>query len=175
MAQNSTAELASQALRAGDKLPFMAPWSVINFQPHICENYYSDISVLTTAASPVTLFTVTGLVEVKVVGASRSALTSTSDTGTLAVGFTGLTTLLLGTTTVDTTNFPAATSKVWIDTSATAVAEAMVASNLVGVLTNSNIILTIATNSMTAGTLRFMCAWRPWSSDGSVVSARSGG
>ena len=172
MAQNTTAELQSQALRAGDKLPFMAPWSVLNFGYHICENYYSDVSVLTTGASPVTLFNVTGLVEVKLVAASDGALTSTSDTGTLAVGFTGLTTLLLGTTTINTTNFPAAQATVWIDTSPTVIAEAIVASNLVGVLTNANIILTIATNSMLTGALRFCCAWRPWSSNGAVVPAR---
>ena len=166
------AEMESQLLK-GSALDVRRPQRASHYDWKVEENYYSDCSVLTTAASPVTLFNVTGVVEVKLVGMGNG-ITSTSNTGTLAVGFTALTTLLLGTTTADTTNFPAANT-VWIDTSATVVAEAMVASNLVGVLTTANIILTIATNSMTAGTLRFMCAWRPWSSDGSVVSARSGG
>ena len=169
----SPAEMESQLLK-GAALDIRKPQRAVHYEWKVEENYYSDCSVLTTAASPVTLFNVTGVVEVKLVGMGNT-ITSTSNTGTLAVGFTALTTLLLGTTTADGTNFPSGANSVWIDTSSTVVAEAMVASNLVGVLTTANIILTIATNSMLTGTLRFMCAWKPWSSDGSVVSARSGG
>ena len=170
----SPAEMESQRIKAA-ALDIRRAQRASHFDWKVEENYYDNTAIagLTTGASPVTLFNVTGVVEVKLVGMGNT-ITSTSNTGTLAVGFTGLTTLLLGTTTADTTNFPAG-NNVWIDTSATAVAEAMVASNLVGVLCTSNIILTIATNSMLTGTLRFMCAWKPWSSDGSVVSARSGG
>ena len=163
-------EIESQRLKAGaftNRIPFKSQ----NYLWKVEENYYSDISVLTTAASPVTLFTVTGLVEAKCVGVSGAALASTGNTGTLAVGVTGATTGLLGTTTVDGTNFPAANT-VWIDTSPTLLGEAMAGANLNGFLTASNIILTIATNNMTTGSLRFLLAWRPWSSDGSVVSAR---
>jgi hypothetical protein len=166
------AELESQRLKAA-AFDTKRNQRAAHFDWKVEENYYSDISGLTTAASPVTLFTVTGLVECKIVGVG-GALTSASNTGTLAVGVTGATTLGLGTTTIDTTNFPTG-GAIWIDTSPTLLGEAIVATNLTGFLTNSNIILTIATNNMLTGALRFLCAWRPWSSDGSVVSARSGG
>lgn len=164
-------EIESQALKAGAFSNRM-PDKRARFQWQVEENYYSDISVLTTAASPVTLFTVTGLVEAKVVGVSGSALASTGNTGTLAIGVTGATTGLLGTTTIDGTNFPAANT-VWSgDTSPTLLGEAMSSASLNGFLTASNIILTIATNNMTTGSIRFCCIWRPVSYDGSVVSAR---
>lgn len=164
------AELESQRLKLGPGIDTRMPWNVFAASYRMTENYYSDISVLTTAASPVTLFTVTGLVEAKIVGVG-SALTSTSDTGTLAVGVTGATTLFLGTTTIDQTNFPTG-GAVWIDTSPTLHGEALVSANLTGALIDSNVILTIATNSMLTGSLRFCCMWRPWSSDGALVSAR---
>lgn len=166
------AELESQRLKSGPGVDARQPWNVFAANYRMTENYYSDISVLTTAASPVTLFVVTGLVEVKLVGTSEgTALTSTSDTGTLAVGITGATTLFLGTTTINQTNFPSG-GAIWVDTSPTVHGEALVSANLTGALIDSNIILTIATNNMLTGSLRFCCMWRPWSSNGAVVSAR---
>lgn len=171
MARFTPAELESQLIKGGPGFPTIIPAATARAEYRQCEKYYSDVSVLTTAASPVTAFNLSGLVEVKLVGVA-TAMTSTSDTGTLAVGFTGLTTLLLGTTTVNTTNFPTAQTTVWVDTSPTVIGEAIVASNLVGVLTSaSTIIITIATNSMLTGTLRLCCMWRAWSQDGDVQPA----
>ncbi len=45
----------------------------------------------TTGNSPITLFTVTGLVIMRVYGRSTTLVTSTSNTGTLALGITGTT------------------------------------------------------------------------------------
>lgn len=164
------AEQESALLRAGPATSVDVPSQILMSLPRTAEKYYSSIATLTTAASPVTLFTVTGLVLAKVV-AEGSALTSVSNTGTLAVGVTGATTALLGTTTINTTNFPTA-GAVWAgDTSPTVLAEVVSAAALTGALLNSNIILTIATNNMSTGSLRFCCIWQPISANGAVVAA----
>lgn len=137
-------------------------------------NLASGAPTWTTGNSPITVFTVTGDVMVRVWGTGNS-LTSTGATGTLAVGVAGLTTLLLGTTTINGTNFPVAdvaTGDVWVDTSPTAVAEAMVANNLVWVTIagGADIIVTVATNSMTGGSIALYCEWIPLSAGATVVA-----
>lgn len=165
------AEQESTLLRAGPLFPAQIPTQALLSMPRVCEKYIPAVSVLTTAASPVTLFNVSGLVIVKVVATSDgSAVTSTSDTGTLAVGISGATTLLLGTTTINTTNFPSG-GAIQIDTSPTVHGEVLVAANLTGALIDSNIILTIATNSMLLGSLRYVCLWQPMSANSSVTPA----
>lgn len=126
---------------------------------------------LTTGVSPVTLFTVQGLVLARVFATVETGLTSTSSTGTLAVGVTGNTGALIAATTADGTNFP--TGAVWAgDTSPTVKAEVFsnTALNWAPVY-NTNIIATIATNSMTAGALTFYCQWVPMTTTSSVVAA----
>jgi len=165
------AEQESQSLRAGPAGNFQIPVRRAQAMPQVAEKTYGVIGTyLTTALSPVTAFIVNGLVRVRVVGISDSALASTSNTGTLSVGISGATTALLGTTTIDGTNFPAANS-VWIDTSPTLLGEAAVANNLVGFYTASNIIITIATNNMTTGGLTLYCIWEPIAPNSSVVAA----
>ncbi len=165
------AEQESINTKWGPNAILKTPQSVVQAQWRMVEKYYpaSAITGLTTTASPVTAFNVTGTVEVKLIGVGNT-ITSTSNNGTLAVGISGATTVLLGTTTVDGTNFPAG-ERVWIDTSPTLLGEVAVAANLTGLYTTSNIIITIATNNITGGTLRLMCQWRPWSQDGNVVAA----
>ncbi len=126
---------------------------------------------LTTALSPVSAFTVTGAVMLRIFGVTGATpLASTSNTGTLAVGISGSTTIYLGTTTADGTNFTA--GAVWIDTSPTLKSEAFVAANLVWhLVSSSTIIVTVATNNMTAGILTLYCEWRPVSSGATVVAA----
>ena len=131
----------------------------------------ADVTAVTawsTANSPITLFTVTGTVLARIYGITVTALTSTGSTGTLAVGVTGTTTAFLGTTTADGTNF--ATGSVWLDTSPTIRTEALVAANLTTMLLNgANVILTIATNNMTAGAMTLYCDWAPVSAGATVV------
>lgn len=126
---------------------------------------------LTTGLSPVTLFTVTGLVLARVWGlVGATPLASTSNNGTLAVGVTGNTAAFIAATTMDGTNFTA--GSVWAgDTSPTVKAEALTTGALNGVLCASNIIMTVATNSATAGILNMYCEWRPVSAGASVVAA----
>ncbi|SRR5581483_10886705 len=129
-------------------------------------------TALTTGLSPVTLFTVTGDVLARVFATIQTGLASTSSTGTLAVGVTGNTAVLLPATTADGTNFP--TGSAWTgDNSPTVKAEALssAALNWTLIAGGADIIATIATNSMTAGALTFYCQYVPLSADGAVAAA----
>ncbi len=135
---------------------------------------FADVSTgansWTTGHSPLTLFTVTGTVLARVFGVvGATPLTSTSNTGTAAVGVTGATGAFLAATTINgSTNFVA--SAAWVDTTPSVTAEAL-ASSSGWTLCTGNIILTIATNSATAGAITLYCQWLPVSSDGLVVAA----
>jgi len=126
---------------------------------------------LTTGLSPVTLFTVQGLVLARVFAAVPTAITSTGGTGTIAVGVTGNTGALLAATTADGTNFP--TGSVWAgDTSPTVKAEVFSAAALNWApVYNTNIIATIATNSMTAGAITFYCEYKLLDQNALVIPA----
>ncbi len=144
----------------------------LTLQPNLAMKTFSATGTsLTTGLSPVSAFTVTGHVMLRVFGVTGgTALASTGTNGTLAVGISGSTTIYLGTTTMDGTNFTA--GAVWIDTSATLKSEAFVAANLVWHLASSNtIIVTVATNSSTSGILTLYCEWRPLSVGATVVAA----
>lgn len=121
----------------------------------------------TTGNSPVTLFTVTGSVLARVYGVvGATAFTSTGGTGTLAVGVASTTGVFLAASTVNgTTNFIA--SAAWVDTTPTVLAEVL--ASAAWVVCTGNIILTVATNSMTAGAVVMYCDWIPLTSGASVV------
>lgn len=125
----------------------------------------------TTAASPVTLFTVTGPVLARVFATIETGLTSTSSTGTIAIGVTGNTGAFIAATTADGTNFP--TGSVWAgDTSPTVKAEVFSGAALNWApVNNTNIIATIATNSMTAGAMTFYCQYILLSTTSTVTPA----
>lgn len=125
----------------------------------------------TTANSPITLWTVTGAVLCRVYGVASTLITSTAGTGTLAAGITATPTLYLGTTPANgTTNFIA--NSVWVDTTPTTLSKALAAINSQGgwvLASNSNILLTVGTNNMTAGGMTLYCDWIPVSSGATVV------
>ncbi len=134
-------------------------------------------SSLITGSSPLTLFTVTSDIFARVFAVVGTALTSTANTGTLSVGTLGAVTSLLGTTTVDGTILHTANS-VWSGATSGAgggTTTSAVFSNtplswaLIG--GSSNITCTIATNSMTAGTITFYCQWSALTSTSNVVAA----
>jgi hypothetical protein len=114
---------------------------------------------------------VTGDVLARVFATIQTGLTSTGATGTLAVGVTGNTGAFLAATTADGTNFP--TGSVWAgDTSPTVKSEVLTGTSLNWApINNTNIIATVATNSMSAGAITFYCEWRPLSANGLVVPA----
>lgn len=122
----------------------------------------------TTANSPITLWTVTGSIRARVYGVvGATQFTSTAGTGTLAIGAAGATGAFIAATTANgTTNFVA--NAAWVDTTPTVVAE--LEAQATWVVLTGNIILTIATNNMTAGAVNLYLDWLPVSAGATVVS-----
>lgn len=121
----------------------------------------------TTANSPVTIFTVTGDVLITCVGAVTTPLTSTANTGTLALGVSGSTGGIIAATTIDGTKLHTA-NFVWADNTGNTKIIALPSTSGWFLVSNSNIILTIATNNMTAGGMTLYGIWIPLSSGASV-------
>lgn len=147
---------------------------VQKLMPRLCDPKVITAAAtsFTTAASPVTLFTVDGDVLCRVFATVQTGLTSTSSTGTLAIGVTGATGGLLAATTMDGTNFP--TGAAWAgDTSPTLKAEVLSNSALNWVLlaSGADIIATVATNNATAGAITFYCMYIPLSRDAKIIPA----
>ncbi|HEX8106709.1 MAG TPA: hypothetical protein VF516_03225 [Kofleriaceae bacterium] len=122
----------------------------------------------TTGNSPITIFTVTGTVLITCAGVVTTPLTSTGATGTLAIGVAGTTGGLIAATTVDGTKLHTA-KFVWADTSASAAIVALPGTSGWFIVSGTNIILTVATNSMTAGGMDIYALWFPLSSGANVV------
>lgn len=170
MPTRTPAEIESAALKGFPSIPFPVTAERLMAMPQIAIKSIPAVSVLTTAASPYTLFTVTGLVLANVFAISGAALASTSSTGTLAVGVSGNTGAYLPAATINGTNFPAANT-VWAgDNSPTLLGEVISAGALTGVLQGPTpIIATIATNNLTTGSITFYCYYYAISPDGQVI------
>jgi uncharacterized repeat protein (TIGR02543 family) len=140
-----------------------------NFSPRVTVFSKPDVTVATAwNTGAITIFTVTGDVLLTCFGAVTTALTSTGNTGTLALGVSGSTTTLIGTTTVDGTKLHTA-KQVWADTSASALIVAMPGTSGWYAVSGTNVILTVATNNMTAGGMNLYAIWLPMSAGASVV------
>lgn len=113
----------------------------------------------TGATGATTLFTVTGAVAVRLFGVCSVDLTGS---GTLEAGIAGNTAALLA----QTTGTAIDANEVWIDTSPATI-EALPALQIIGA--GQDIIQTIGTDTITAGTLTYYCLWTPISTDGTVV------
>lgn len=114
-------------------------------------------------SDPLTLFTVTGIVEVKIYAKCTVNLASAGG-GTLSVGTaTNATGLLASTTATDID-----AGDIWHDNAPDATVEltSVVAPKLV----SENIIETVGTADITAGQVRYDLHWRPMSANGNVVS-----
>ncbi len=119
-------------------------------------------SALTTGATgATTLFTVTGVVAVRIFAVVSG--TDLTGSGTIEVGIAGNTAALMAQ--VNATALDV--GEIWND-SAPSTVEALPALQL---LSGTNIIQTIATDTVTAGTLTYYCAWFPLSQSASVVAA----
>ena len=119
------------------------------------------VGASTGATGATTLFNVTGLVAVRLFGVVSGA--DVTGSGTIEAGISGNTAALLA----QTTGTALDVGEIWIDT-APATVEALPG---LFVLNGTNIIQTIATNTLTAGTLTYYCLWTPISSNGSVTAA----
>lgn len=116
-------------------------------------------SALTTGAvGATTLFTVTGVVAVKLFGVCSVNL---AGSGTIEAGIAGNTAALLA----QTTGTDIDANEIWVDTGPATV-EALPAQYI---LNGTNIIQTIGTDTLTGGTLTYYCLWSPISSDGNIV------
>lgn len=121
-------------------------------------------SALTTGATgTTTLFTVTGVVAVRLFGVVSG--TNITGSGTIEAGIAGNTAALLA----QTTGTDLDVGDIWIDASAPATVEALPALSILAA--GTDIIQTIATDTLTAGTLTYYCLWFPISSDGNLVAA----
>lgn len=116
-------------------------------------------ALTTGAVGEHTLFTISGPCIVKVIGVCSSDITGS---GTLEVGLTGNTAVLIAQTTganIDTGEF-------WIDNS-----PAVYESDFTGKMINSDIVATVGTDTLTGGTITFYCYWRPMASNSTCVAA----
>jgi len=116
------------------------------------------------AQGATTLFTVTGVVAVRVFGACSVDLVGA---GTLEVGIAGNTAGILAQI-ADATTLDAGES--YVD-GTPATLEAIDFSSGIIIAAGQDIIETIGTADITAGALEYYCMWRPYSSNGSVVAA----
>jgi len=116
-------------------------------------------------SDPLTLFTVTGDVLVRIFGVCTVSLTGA--TATLQVGVASNTAALIALTTA--TDIDA--GQIWLD-STPSVGDSL--ANLPGsfiIVNSANIIETVATADITAGNVYYNCLWRPLSPDGNIVPA----
>lgn len=111
------------------------------------------------SASPITIFTITGQVDVSLImGRCTTSLTSAGG-GTLALGVTGGTTLFIGATTGTTITTTAA---IWASTTPNAFGIAAPAA-LKDIIIMANILGTVGTADITAGVIEVICYYLPLS------------
>lgn len=121
------------------------------------------------AQGTLTIFTVTGHVEVQgMFGICNSALTS-GGAATIELGIVGDTAEFIA----QATATELIADELWYDATPTTTWELidLFAATRRWILTGQDAILTIATADLTAGDINFYALWRPLSVDGSVVAA----
>ena len=120
-----------------------------------------------TGDSPVAQFTVTGDVLVRAVGVVTTNMTSTGSTGTISLGTSDAVAALIPAATADGTALQA--GDVWFDaTSGTDAGALPDDGSWVAIADSANIVMTVATNDITAGGVTVYAQWIPLSSDGDV-------
>lgn len=112
--------------------------------------------------NPFTIFSVTGNVKVKVSAICTTNLAGAS--ATLEVGVTGSTASLIAQTTA--TDIDA--NEIWHDATPDSPVEASSVITEKIIANGLDIIGTVATANITAGVIKFVCLWKPITSDGAV-------
>lgn len=130
--------------------------------PRIATKSVTFAAATTGAVATHNLFTVTGAVAVQVIGVCSVDVTGS---GTIGVGTAKTANGLIASTTG--TNIDA--NEIWHDATPDASIEAITV--LVKKICIQNISYTIATDTLTAGTVTFIVLWTPLTADGSVVAA----
>lgn len=128
--------------------------------------FFTTKSVDLTAATPITAFTVTGVVRIAVIGIVTATAT-TSDAITAEVGVSGDTAKLIAQV-ADATGL--AQNEIWHDASPDATIEAASVWNE-WIVTNGQDVIVTTTGTFTEGDVDLICRWYPMSSDGNVVAA----
>ena len=114
---------------------------------------------------PFDIFTVTGEVDVKVYAVCTTNLAGA--TATLEVGVTGATAGIIAQTTA--TDIDA--NDLWHDASPDAGLELSSVVTAKTIVNGLDIIGTVGTANITAGVIKFVCLWKPVSTDGEVTAA----
>lgn len=114
--------------------------------------------------NPVTLFTVTGIVELSIIARCTTTLTIDA-TATAEVG----TALSLAGLIADTAGDAIDVNEIWHD--ATPDASVEVTSVITRKIVSQDVILTVTTANILTGVIEFIVKWAPISSDGNVVAA----
>ena len=126
------------------------------------ESTWTFAAATTGAIAAHTLFTVTGNILLTIFGVVDTTITS-AGAPTIEVGVTGNTAALIA----QSLAASLADGEVWVDGTLTRVGVGAVPA--MQVLNDGNdVILTVATATLTAGAIDFYCLWRPISSDGAV-------
>ena len=156
---------ANRQILAGD-FPFRTKRNII-FAGATTDAWGNDGGALDGAA----IFTVTGLVQIKLIGQVSTSLTGAS--ATLAVGIAGATTIFM--TTETGTDLDA--GNIWLNDATQAAyyiigEEQAAADNWPEyVLNGQDVILTVAGGAnVETGVIDFFALWKPLSNDGSVVA-----
>jgi len=121
------------------------------------------VTATTGAVGATTLFTVTGCVAVRVFGVCGLSL---SGAATLEVGIANDTAVILAQIANATALL---TDELYLDATPTTKVEAMPSRLIIG--NGQDIIQTIGSTALTAGSLTYYCVWAPISTDGNVTSA----
>lgn len=131
---------------------------------YACNKEITYAAGTTGAASAKTIFTVTGLVRVRIFAHCTADLTS-GGAATIQVGTAITAAGLIASTTATTID----AGEIWHDATADASVEleTVSATKLVG----QNIIETIGTTTVTGGTIKYTVLWQPVSDNGLVVAA----
>jgi len=114
----------------------------------------------------VALFTVTGAVFVRMLGHCTTSLTEGGATATIAIGVTGLTTVVMAQINAVDLDI----GEIWGNAApADAIALAAWTGQVIG--GGEDIFLTVGTDTVETGVVEFACFWTPISGDGLVVAA----
>lgn len=121
------------------------------------------LAATTGATGATTLFTVTGTIAVQVFGVCSVLLDQTGATATLEVGIVGNTAAIIAQTAATVID----AGEIWYGTTPPTVG--VLPSQLI--LAATDIIQTIAGNTVKEGVLTYYALWNPISSDGNLVAA----
>ena len=115
--------------------------------------------------NPADLFTVTGIVQVRVVAVCTTVLAGAS--ATVEVGITGSTAAVIA----QTTGTDIDANEIWHDATPDAALELSTVAATRIITNGADIIQTVATADVTSGVILYVCFWEPISSGATVVAA----